>query len=99
MTSPSATVAPSSTATLTIVPCMGEVTESPEAAAPAFFAVPFGFLAPAAAPPPARPPRPPGTTPSRRPPPTSTATFWPSAGTSASPASPEQGGYQLYTPA
>src|SRR3954463_10091616 len=32
--SPAATVAPSSTATLTIVPCMGAVRESPEAADP-----------------------------------------------------------------
>jgi len=42
MTSPSATVWPSSTATLTMVPCIGEATESPEAAAPAFLPPPRG---------------------------------------------------------
>ena len=47
MTSPSSTVAPSSTATLTMVPCIGEATESPETAAPALFPPErFGFFAP-----------------------------------------------------
>src|SRR4051794_19663293 len=43
--SPSATSWPSPTGTFTIVPCIGEVTASPDAAAPAFLpAVRFGFF-------------------------------------------------------
>ena len=87
--SPSATLAPSSATTFTTVPCMGEVTASPDAAAPAFLpAARFGFFAPPAGPA-ARPPRPAGMTTSRRLPPTSTTTLWRSPASSASATSPE----------
>ena len=85
MTSPSATSWPSSTATLTMVPCMGEVTASPEAAPPAFLADRFGLALPAVpppAPPSDSPPSPAGRTTSRRRPPTSTVTFCRSPGSS-----------------
>src|SRR3954466_8507809 len=69
--SPGSTVAPSSTATLTIVPCIGAVRESPEAADPLPPPPRLRGLAaaPGAAPPAARPA---GRDTSRRPPPAST---------------------------
>ncbi len=89
MTSPSATVAPSVTATLTMVPCMGEVTESPEAAAPAFLAERLAFVADPPPPAPTEsPPSPAGRTTSRRLPPTSTVTRCRSPASSASAESP-----------
>ncbi len=86
--SPSATSWPSSTTTLTTVPCIGEVTASPLAAAPAFLpAARLGFLAPP--PPPAEiAPSPPGSTTSSRLPPTSTTTDCRSSGSAASAESP-----------
>ena len=73
--SPAATCWPSSTATLTMVPCIGEVRESPLAAAPAFLPFSrFGFFAPAAAPAPAAAAKLEGRTASIRRPPTSTVT-------------------------
>src|SRR5215211_8114172 len=101
MRSPSATVAPSSTAILTMVPCMGEVRESPDVADP-LPALParragFFFELPAAAPPAAtaEAPRPAGSTTSRRLPPTSTVTFSRSPGSGASAAGPSYGGIWL----
>ena len=86
--SPSATVAPSSTAILTMVPCIGAVSESPEAAAPALLPPErFGRLLlrrAAAAPPPPRD-SPPGRDTSRRLPPTSTTIVCRSATSSSSP--------------
>src|SRR4051794_34633078 len=97
MRSPSATVAPSSTAILTIVPCIGEVRESPEAAE--ILVQPArrdGFFFPAAAPAtataaPPTAPRPAGSTTSSRLPPTSTVTFSRSPSSAGSPSGPSYG--------
>ena len=94
--SPTSTTWPSSTAILTIVPCIGVVRASPEAAAPALpppDRLGAFFLA---APP--SPPRfsPPGRITSRRLPPTSTTTLWRSpAGSGASATTPAYGGMSL----
>src|SRR5690606_37348249 len=93
-TSPSATSWPSSTATLTMVPCIGEVTESPVAAEAALRPpARLAFLAP----PPPLPAaaRPAGRTTSSRRPPTSTVTLWRSSASGASARSPAYGGIWL----
>ena len=76
-----------------MVPCIGEVTESPVAAAPDFFLSRFGFFcapAPAAAP----AAKPAGSTTSMRRPPTSTVTACRSSASKVS-ASPVYGGIWL----
>ena len=76
-----------------MVPCIGEVTLSPLAAAPDFFFSRLGFFcapAPAAAP----AANPAGSTTSSRRPPTSTVTAWRSPASRAS-LSPEYGGIWL----
>src|SRR5918993_1526458 len=74
-----------------MVPCIGLVTASPLAAAPALPpALRLGFLAPAVGPP-TSPPRPPGSTTSSRLPPTSTVTRCRSATSSSSGDAPAYG--------
>src|SRR4051812_34455754 len=91
--SPSATVSPSVTATLTIVPCIGDVTASPDAAAPAFLPPERrGRLAATPATAPATIPSPAGSTTSSRFPPTSTVTDCRSAASGAAAAAPAYGG-------
>ena len=101
--SPTATSWPSSTATLTIVPCIGAVSESPDAAEPAFLPPPrlTAGLAPVRAPPDVPPEKEPpllllspkanpaGSDTSSRLPPTSTTTFSRSPASAASPAAPQ----------
>src|SRR5690606_8722324 len=94
--SPADTSCPSSTATLTTVPCIGAVTASPDTAAPPW--APrlrgFGFLrtAPGAPPVPLPSARLPGSETSRRRPPTSTTTFCRGSGSSASTSPPPVNG-------
>ena len=88
--SPASTSAPSSTATFTMVPCIGEVRESPEAAAPLRFPLPrFGALTGPAA------PRPAGIVTSKRFPPTSTTSVTRGAASSPTSAEPLNGGMSL----
>src|ERR1700722_9456620 len=95
--SPVETSCPSSTATLTTVPCIGAVTASPDAAAPPW--APrlrgLGFLRmtpPASPPPPLDSARSPGSETSSRRPPTSTTTFCRGRTSSSSMGSPEVNG-------
>jgi hypothetical protein len=86
MASPAATRSPSRTATLTMVPCMGEVTASPLTPAPDRLSriglrAAAGWAAPVAA-------RPAGSRTSRRRPPTSTVTARRSSGSGASGVAP-----------
>src|SRR6266568_4000759 len=93
--SPATTASPSLTAILTMVPCIGAVSESPDASAPDFRpADRFGavFLAP---PPPPPVPNPAGSDTSSRLPATSTTTVSRSPASSAAVAAPAKGAISL----